>query len=576
MKRLLTYLKPYWKAAILAPLFMVVEVICDLAQPALLAALVDRGIARGDTSFVLRTGILMVTLACIGMVGGIGCTVFASLASQNFGRDLRRDLFRKILSFSFANLDQLSPGTLITRLTNDVAALQNVVLAALRIVVRAPLLFLGGTVMAVTMAPRFSPFIFTAIALEIAIFLILFRKGIPLFAQVQKKIDHLNTIIRENLAGIRVIRAFTQSLRERRRFSEASKDLAEATVRAFLPMVTLFPLVMLVMNLSIVAVLGVLGGLAIAGKTEVGSIMALINYVFQILFSLMMIGHILTFASRASASGRRVIEVLEQEATIENPPFPDATPITRGEIVFENVSFSYGKKPALEGISFVAHPGETVAIVGTTGSGKSTLLYLIPRFYDPSSGRILIDGVDIRTRDLEALRKAASIVFQEPLLFSGTIEENIRLGNENAPFEDVVEAAQIAQIHDFILSLPEGYATRIGQRGVALSGGQKQRLAIARTLLKKSPILLLDNCTSAVDAATERRILEGLMRWKVPCTKCIVTQRIPSITKADRILVLDQGRLVASGKHEELLVSSPLYREMYYLQAEKEEKVHVS
>ncbi|WP_438316812.1 ABC transporter ATP-binding protein [Candidatus Caldatribacterium sp. SIUC1] len=575
MKKLLSYLRPYWKAVLLAPLLMVVEVLCDLAQPALLARIVDQGIARGDTQLVLHTGVLMVLVALLGMGGGIGCTVFASSASQNFGRDLRRDLFRKILTLSCADLDRFSCGTLLTRLTSDVTQLQNAVLAALRIVVRAPLLFLGGTVMAVVMAPRFAPFIFTAIALEVAVFSILFKKGVPLFARVQEKIDQLNTIIRENLAGIRVIRAFTQEAREKERFFRASRDLTKATVQAFLPMVTLLPLVLLIMNLSIVAVLWVGGQSVIAGHMEVGSIMALTNYVFQILFSLMMIGHILTSVSRASASGKRVIAILEQEATIRNPLLPDTTPITRGEVVFRDVSFSYHSEPVLSGISFIAHPGETVAIVGTTGAGKSTLLFLIMRFYDPLSGEILIDGIDIRTKDLKVLRSAISAVFQEPLLFSGTIEDNIRLGNEGASFEEVVEVAKIAQIHDFILSLPEGYRTPVGLRGVTLSGGQKQRLTLARALLRKPVILLLDNCTSAVDAATEKRIFEGLMRWRFPCTKFIVTQRIPAVTQADRILVLDQGRLVASGKHEELLEISPLYREMYELQAGREEVTHV-
>lgn len=573
MRRLLKYLKPYWKAALFAPLLMVVEVACDLSQPILLARIVDQGIARGDAPFIFRTGVLMIALALVGMAGGIGCTIFASYASQNFGKDLRKDLFHRVLTFSFADLEEFSPGTLITRLTNDVTQLQNVVLATLRIVFRAPLLFLGGTMMAVIVAPQFALFIFTAIALEIFVFFFLFKKGIPLFARVQERIDRLNTIIRENLAGIRVIRAFTQSAREKERFFRASQDLATATVQAFLPMVTLFPLIMLIMNLSIVAVLGVGGKLVMAQNMEVGTIMALTNYVFQILFSLMMIGHILTFVSRASASGKRVIAVLEREPAIGNPEGFDATPITRGEIVFAHVSFSYNGEPVLSDISFVARPGETVAILGTTGAGKSTLLYLIPRFFDPTSGEIRIDGVDIRKKDLRALRNSIGIVFQEPFLFSGTIEENIRLGNEEASFAEVVEAARIAQIHEFIMSLPEGYKTRIGSRGVTLSGGQKQRLTLARALVRKPAILLLDNCTSAVDAATERRILEEL--GKLPCTKCVVTQRIATAAKADRILVLDRGKLVAFGKHEELLATCSLYRAMYSSQLERVGKTHV-
>jgi len=566
VKKLLSYLRPYWKAVLLAPLLMVVEVVCDLSQPALLARIVDHGIARGDTSFVFRTGMLMVAIALAGAVGGIGCTVFASSASQNFGRDLRRDLFRKILTLSCADLDRFSCGTLLTRLTNDVTQLQNVVLAALRIVVRAPLLFLGGTVMAVVMAPHFAPFIFTAIALEVAVFSILFKKGVPLFARVQEKIDRLNTIIRENLAGIRVIRAFTQEAREKERFFRASRDLTKATVQAFLPMVTFLPLVLLIMNLSIVAVLWVGGQSVIAGRMEVGSIMALTNYVFQILFSLMMIGHILTSVSRASASGKRVVAILEQEATIRNPLVPDTTPITRGEVVFRDVSFSYHGEPVLSGISFTAHPGETVAIVGTTGAGKSTLLFLIMRFYDPLSGEILIDGIDIRTKDLKVLRSAISAVFQEPLLFSGTIEDNIRLGNEGASFEEVVEVAKIAQIHDFILSLPEGYDTVLSDGGENLSQGQRQLLAIARAFLANPAILVLDEATSNVDTHTERLIQDAMLRLMRGRTTFIIAHRLSTIRNADLILVVRDGEIVERGTHRELLEKKGCYSSLYLSQ----------
>jgi len=447
-----------------------------------------------------------------------------------------------------------------------VTQLQNVVLAALRIVVRAPLLFLGGTVMAVVMAPHFAPFIFTAIALEVAVFSILFKKGVPLFARVQEKIDRLNTIIRENLAGIRVIRAFTQEAREKERFFRASRDLTKATVQAFLPMVTFLPLVLLIMNLSIVAVLWVGGQSVIAGRMEVGSIMALTNYVFQILFSLMMIGHILTSVSRASASGKRVVAILEQEATIRNPLVPDTTPITRGEVVFRDVSFSYHGEPVLSGISFTAHPGETVAIVGTTGAGKSTLLFLIMRFYDPLSGEILIDGIDIRTKDLKVLRNAISAVFQEPLLFSGTIEDNIRLGNEGASFEEVVEVAKIAQIHDFILSLPEGYDTVLSDGGENLSQGQRQLLAIARAFLANPAILVLDEATSNVDTHTERLIQDAMLRLMRGRTTFIIAHRLSTIRNADLILVVRDGEIVERGTHRELLEKKGCYSSLYLSQ----------
>jgi len=570
LRTFLPYIKPYWKAVLLAPLLMVLEVICDLAQPTLLARIVDRGIAQGDVNLVLRTGLLMILIASVGLVGGIGCTVAASIASQGFGKDLRSVAFRKIQALSFKSLDRFTPSTLLTRLTNDITQLQNLVLSALRIMVRAPLLFLGGLIMATVIAPRIAPFLLASIAFQIVIFFYLLKKGSPLFLRVQEKIDALNTVIRENLHGVRVVRAFVRTAFEKERFSLANQDLAEATVEAFLPIITLMPLVMLVMNLSIVMVLWFGGNLVWKGHMQVGEIMALVNYVTQILFSLIMIGHIFMFVSRAGASTKRVGEILDAPVDIASSPLSDTTPITRGEVVFENVSFSYNGEPVLKDISFVVHPGEMVAIVGTTGSGKSTLLHLIPRFYDATQGRILIDGRDIREKDLGTLRSAIAIVFQETTLFSGTIEENIRWGNETAKEEDIWEVAKIAQIHNFILSLPEGYKTSIGQGGVNLSGGQKQRIAIARALAKNPVILLLDDCTSAVDLVTERWILEGLKKWQKRCTTFVVAQRLSAIRNADKILVLEEGRLVALGRHDELLQTSSVYRDIYRSQMGEE------
>ncbi|MGQ9623523.1 MAG: ABC transporter ATP-binding protein [Candidatus Caldatribacteriaceae bacterium] len=566
----LPYIKPYWKAVLLAPLLMVLEVVCDLAQPTLLARIVDRGIAQGDVNLVFRTGLLMIGMASVGLVGGIGCTVAASIASQGFGKDLRSAAFQKIQALSFKSLDRFTPSTLLTRLTNDVTQLQNLVLSALRIMVRAPLLFLGGLIMATVIAPRIVPFLIASVALQIIIFLYLLKKGSPLFLRVQEKIDALNTVIRENLHGVRVVRAFVRAALERERFSSVNQDLAEATVKAFLPIITLMPLVMLIMNLSIVTVLWFGGNLVWKDHMQVGEIMALVNYVTQILFSLIMIGHIFTFVSRAGASAKRVSEILDAPVDTTSSPFSDTTSITRGEVIFENVSFSYNGEPVLKDISFVVRPGEMVAIVGTTGSGKSTLLHLIPRFYDVTQGRILIDGQDIREKDLVTLRSAIAIVFQETILFSGTIEENIRWGNETAEEEDIRGAAKIAQIHDFILSLPEGYKTSIGQGGVNLSGGQKQRIAIARALAKNPVILLLDDCTSAVDLATERRILEGLKKWRKRCTTFFVAQRLSAIRNADKILVLEGGRIVALGRHDELLQTSSVYRDIYRSQMGEE------
>lgn len=572
MKRLLVYLKPYWKMVILAPLLMVIEVVCDLSQPTLLAKIVDDGIAKGDIDLIIRTGLLMVGVAFIGMIGGVGCTIASSIASQGFGADLRSAVFRKIQSFSFSNLDRFKPSTLITRLTNDITQLQQLVLMSLRIVVRAPLLFLGGILMAVSINSRLSTILFIAIPLQIIAFLYLMKKGFPLFTIMQQKIDRVNAVIRENLAGIRVVKAFVREDMEKSRFNSANEDLMNTSIRAFMPIITLMPFIMLVMNLSVVAVLW-FGGLLVARENmHVGEIMAFINYLTQILFSLMMIGNIFIFISRASASAKRVSEVLDTEVDIKNPANPDTNPITEGEVIFEDVSFSYdgtGEDPVLEDISFTAYPGETVAIIGTTGSGKSTLVSLIPRLYDVTRGRILIDGRDVREIDIDILRSSISIVLQETILFSGTIKENILWGNEFATDEEVIEIAKIAQAHDFIMSFPDGYDTQIGQRGVDLSGGQKQRIAIARALIKKPVILILDDCTSAVDLATERRILRGLKSIS-RCTTFIIAQRISTVMNADKILVLDDGRLIAQGTHSELLVTCPIYQDIYKSQIGEE------
>jgi len=572
VKRLLVYLKPYWKMVILAPLLMVIEVVCDLSQPTLLAKIVDDGIAKGDIDLIIRTGLLMVGVAFIGMIGGVGCTIASSIASQGFGADLRSAVFRKIQSFSFSNLDRFKPSTLITRLTNDITQLQQLVLMSLRIVVRAPLLFLGGILMAVSINSRLSTILFIAIPLQIIAFLYLMKKGFPLFTIMQQKIDRVNAVIRENLAGIRVVKAFVREDMEKSRFNSANEDLMNTSIRAFMPIITLMPFIMLVMNLSVVAVLW-FGGLLVARENmHVGEIMAFINYLTQILFSLMMIGNIFIFISRASASTKRVSEVLDTEVDIENSANPDTNPITEGEVIFSDVSFIYdgtGEDPVLEDISFTAYPGETVAIIGTTGSGKSTLVSLIPRLYDVTKGRILIDGRDVREIDIDVLRSAISIVLQETILFSGTIKENILWGNEFATDEEVIEIAKIAQAHDFIMSFPDGYDTQIGQRGVDLSGGQKQRIAIARALIKKPIILILDDCTSAVDLATERRILRGLKSIS-RCTTFIIAQRISTVMNADKILVLDDGRLIAQGTHSELLVTCPIYQDIYKSQIGEE------
>jgi len=573
MRKLLPYLKPYWKAVLLAPLLMIIEVICDLSQPSLLARIIDNGVMKGDLTFILRTGLLMIGIAAIGMIGGVGCTIASSIASQSFGTDLRSDVFKKVQSFSFSNLDRFKTGSLITRLTNDIVQLQTVVLMSLRIVVRAPLLFIGGIIMTILISPKLATILLFSIPLLLIGFIYVTKHSFPLFTLLQQKIDKVNSVIRENLSGVRVVKAFVRSELEKSRFTSANEELMNTAISAFLLVISVMPIMMLIMNISVVAVLW-FGGIQVhRGGLQVGEIMALINYMTQILFSLMMIGNILIFVTRASASAERINEVLETKVDIENPKEADTTPIKDGEVIFEDVSFSYNShdgEPVLKDISFIASSGETIAILGTTGAGKSTLVSLIPRLYDPTKGRILIDGRDIRSIDLKTLRSSIGIVLQESILFSGTIRDNICWGNENATEEEIIEVTKIAQAYDFIMSFPDGFDTLIGQRGVNLSGGQKQRLAIARAIIKKPAILILDDSTSAVDLATEQRILRGLKEIMGQCTIFIIAQRISTVMNADKILILDNGRIVAQGTHRELLEENPIYQDIYRSQLGEE------
>lgn len=573
MTRLLRYLRPYWKTALLAPLLMLLEVATDLIQPALVARIIDKGIATGNLPYILHTGALMVGAALLGLGGGFGCMLTSSIAASNFAADLRLDLFRRVQEFSFANLDRFQPSSLITRLTNDVVQVQNIVLMSMRIMVRAPFLCIGGIIMAVLLNPRLALILIATIPALAATIGAVVKKGFPMFTEAQKRLDRVNYVMRENLAGIRLVKAFVRSEHERSKFDSANTRLTEISIAASRVMAAIMPLMMLLMNLSIVAVIWYGGNQVKSGNMRVGEVIAFINYLTQILFSLMMVAFILMTLSRAKASADRIKEVLETEPEIKSPPDADKTPLQSGEVVFESVSFSYDPpegEPVLKDISFRARSGETVAVIGPTGSGKTTLVSLIPRLYEATEGRVLVDGRDVRSIDLKVLREGIGIVLQESILFSGTIRENILWGNENATDEEVIEAARAAQAHGFITKLPEGYNTRIGQGGVNLSGGQRQRLAIARALLKKPKILILDDCTSAVDLTTEAKIRAALRKLRGKCTIITIAQRISSVADADEILVLDKGRIVAQGTHAELLRSCPLYREIYESQTGKE------
>lgn len=572
MFKLFSYLKSYPKMVVLAPLLMLLEVAMDLLQPRLIAMVVDQGIATGDLSLIMRIGLTMIGVAIIGMMAGVGCTIASSIASEGFAADLRTDLYRKVQSFSFANLDRFKTASLITRLTNDVLQVKNIVYMALRIVIRAPFMCIGGIIMAVLINARLTLSLVVAIPLLVLALSIAIARGFPLFAIVQQKLDRVNEVIRENLSGVRVVKAFVRADFEKTRFAQANQELIEITVKASRMVALVLPIILLILNLSIVAVLW-FGGIQInQGNMQVGQLIAFINYLTQILTSLLMVAFILMAVSRAKASADRINEVLESEVEIKDRTGADSSSITEGKLRFENVSFRYqGAKgePVLKNISFEAKPGETVAIIGATGAGKSTLINLIPRLYEPTAGRILIDGKDIKDLKLNTLRKSISMVLQESLLFSGSIYDNLKLGHQDASPEEVSQAARVAQADYFITSFPEGYQTQLGQKGVNLSGGQKQRLAIARALLKKSKILILDDSTSAVDVGTEARIQRGLRELMKQCTTIVIAQRISTVHQADKILVLDDGKIVAQGSSKELLKSCKIYQDIYTSQLGK-------
>ncbi len=574
MMKLSFYLKPYWKAALLAPFLMLVEVFMDLLQPKLIASIINDGVLKYDLLHIRNVGVLMVGAALIGLLGGIGCIVFSRKAAFGFGADIRSDLFDKVQSFSFSNLYKFKAGSLVTRLTNDVVQLQNLVMAMLRILIRAPFLAIGSFIMALTISPKLALILVVIIPLLSAALLLVVRKAFPLFTKVQQKIDGVNTVLQENLSGIRVVKAFVRAHYEQKRFGKVNDELMYITVKASRLIALIIPIMMLLMNVTVVAIIW-FGGLQVwEGAIEIGDIVALINYITQILFSLMMVGMMLMFVSRAKASAERISEVLETEPEIKNIDNAKRDAVKLGKVVCDNVSFSYDNSEnslVLKDINFTAKPGQIVAILGATGSGKSSLINLIPRLYDTTKGRVLVDGTDVREIDVHTLRNNIGIVLQDTILFSGTVKHNVSFGRSHASQAEIEGACIAAQAHDFIMGMPDGYETELGQRGVNLSGGQKQRLAIARALVIKPRILIMDDSTSALDFATESKLQEALKEVMKESTVFVIAQRISSVTQADKILILDEGRIAAEGTHKELIKSSPIYQEIYRSQLRKED-----
>ena len=568
LRRIAGFLRPYWKEALVAPLLMVLEVVMDLAQPRYLERIVDVGIAQMDLGVVMRTGLTMLGVAAIGAVGGVGCTIFAVRASHNAGADIRSALFRKIQSLSFGNLDRLSTGKLITRLTNDVIQIQQVIMILLRIMIRAPFMLVGSIVMAVATSPRLSLVFVAVIPLLTAVLFVMIRRGRDVFSRVQSRLDDVNTVTQENLAGVRVVKAFVRGNHEEKRFTVANNALARQTTTAMRLMALIMPSSTLVLNLGIVAVLW-FGGVGVsAGVTTVGEIMAVSNYLLRTMFSVMMMGTLLVRVARALASVDRIDEVFREQPDIPVPDRVRRPEKLRGHVTFDHVSFAYNGEAILTDIDCTVQPGESVAVLGATGSGKSTLVQLVPRYYDVSSGRVLLDGVDVREMDPEFLRQQVVVSLQDTILFSGSIAENIRYGRVDATDSELIAAATAAQVEEFAGRFPERYDTKVGQRGVGLSGGQKQRVAIARALVARPAVLILDDCTSAVDVQTEAKIHEGLKSGQ-PITTIVVAQRISTILSADRILLLHDGRLEAQGTHRVLMETNPIYREIYESQLGK-------
>ena len=556
---------------------MMTEVSGEIMLPKLMSLIINNGVAQRDTGYIINMGLIMILTSLVMAVGGIGAAYFASKASICFTSDLRGDLFAKVQDFSFKNIDAYSTGSLVTRLTNDIQQVQQVTMMGLRMMFRAPGMLIGALLMAFIMNGKLAMVILVVIPfLTLAIFLIL-KTAFPRFTVMQKKLDRLNSGIQESLTNVRVIKSFVREDFEEKKFQDMNQDLKESSLNAMKIVIMTMPVMTLAMNITTLAVVWYGGNIIIAGNMQVGDLTAFTTYIVQILMSLMMVSMVFLQSSRAMASVKRINEVMDTEIdlTDENASQKGLS-VARGEVEFRDVSFSYHQEAGekvLEHISFTARPGQTVGIIGATGSGKTSLVQLIPRLYDVTEGQVLVDGVDVREYSLRDLREGVGMVLQKNVLFSGTIQENLRWGDEAATDEVLRQAAESAQAHSFISSFSEGYQKDLGQGGVNVSGGQKQRLCIARALLKKPRILILDDSTSAVDTATEARIRECFATTLKDTTKIIIAQRIGSVEEADLILVLDEGKIIGSGNHKELMADCQAYREIYYSQRDHEKEV---
>lgn len=581
MKQYKKYVIPYKSAFILGPIFMIVEVLGEIILPKLMSMIINYGcgqdvtVAAKGPAYIIGIGAAMIGTALLMMMGGVLGAYFAVKASVNFAGDLRRDVFAKVQKFSFANIEKFSTGSLVTRLTNDITNIQNVLSMGLRMLLRAPGMLIGGLIMAFLMNAKLALVFCVVIPVLIIALAFVMKTAFPRFDVMQTKIDGLNSRIQENITNQRVVKSFVRDDFEKETFDRANNELKDKTLRAMKVVILTMPIMTLAMNLTVMAVVWFGGQQILIGDMPVGNLTAFTTYVTQILMSLMMVSMIMIQGSRAMASSHRILEVLDTDIDLndDNASEKDRL-VTSGEIEFKNVCFRYykkHKKNVLQNINFTAKPGEVVGIIGSTGSGKSSLVQLIPRLYDCDEGEVLVDGVNVKEYSLNHLRDGVAMVLQKNTLFSGSIMENLRWGDEEATDEQVKEAAKAAQADGFVSEFADGYDRELGQGGVNVSGGQKQRLCIARALLKKSKILILDDSTSAVDTATEAQIRKSFSTTLKDTTKLIIAQRISSVEDADRILVMDEGQIVGQGTHKELLESCETYQEIYYSQRSKEE-----
>ena len=581
--KVLRYLKPYWLFALLCPLAMILEVSMDLLQPTLMSDIVDNGIlgdaaADENLRYVLITGLKMLVFSLIGCFGGIASAAFGTAAAQKMGNDLRKDAFAKVMHMSFQQTDRFTTGSLVTRLTNDITAIQEFVAMSLRMFVRTGMQFIGGIAVILTLNVNFGIVLVISLPVQLIAVAIIMKKASPLFSIVQSRLDKVNSVVQENVSGARVVKAFTREEYEINRFDNANTDLMTTNLKVQKLLATLNPILMIIMNASVIAII-MIGGFQVEAKAmQVGEVMAAVTYITQILMSVMMVGMMFQQVSRSAASMKRVNEVLSTNPVISDGN-KSADSDNSGTVEFRNVGFSYpgsSGKPVLSGIDLKVGKGQMIAILGSTGCGKTSLVNLVPRFYDATNGDVLVDGVNVKDYDVDTLRSKIGVVLQKSELFSGTVAENIRWGCDTATDEEVKTAAKIAQAEEFIDGFNDGYDTMISEKGASLSGGQKQRMAIARAIIKKPEILIFDDSTSALDLSTEAKLHKALRENLSGVTVIMIAQRIASVMRADKIAVLENGSICAFGTHKELMESSSVYRDIYYSQMKQGEEEAVN